>query len=42
MKRYAVFGYEQYYPSGGWNDLVGRYDTVEEAREGKVDAEAKA
>lgn len=32
MKRYAVFTYSQYYPGGGWSDLHGLFDTVEEAR----------
>lgn len=31
MKRYAVFGFEGYYPSGGWNDFLESFDTVEEA-----------
>jgi hypothetical protein len=32
MKRYAVFAYSDYYPSGGWGDLFGRYETLEEAK----------
>ena len=24
--RYAVFAFDGYYPSGGWDDLYGRYD----------------
>jgi len=31
MKRYLLFAYESYYPSGGKNDEVGSYDTLEEA-----------
>jgi hypothetical protein len=31
-KRYIVFQYEDYYPSGGWGDLQGSFDTLEEAR----------
>ena len=31
MKRYWVFRYEHYYPSGGMNDFVGSFDTFEEA-----------
>ena len=31
MKRYLLFMYYDYYPSGGWNDFAGDYDTVEEA-----------
>ena len=25
MKRYLVFGGETYYPSGGWQDLIGSF-----------------
>lgn len=32
LKRYLVFEFEQYYPAGGWNDFVGSFDTLEEAR----------
>ena len=44
MKRYLVFAYDQFYPSGGWNDFVGAFDTLEEAeskgRETLADNEA--
>lgn len=33
MKRYLVFGYDQYYPSGGWNDFKADFDTQEDAEE---------
>lgn len=33
MKKYMLFAGDTYYPSGGFFDLVGDYDTVEEARE---------
>lgn len=33
MKRYALFAGYNYYPSGGWDDIYGTYDTVEEAQE---------
>lgn len=33
LKRYLAFGYDTYYPGGGWSDLVGSYDTVGEAVE---------
>lgn len=36
MKRYLLFAGDNYYPSGGVNDFVMDYDTVEEA-----EAEAK-
>jgi hypothetical protein len=32
FKRYIVFAYNQYYPSGGWNDYQGSYETVDEAK----------
>lgn len=31
MKRFALFEGEDYYPSGGWGDMVGLFDTAEEA-----------
>lgn len=31
MKRYLLFMYDQYYPSGGWGDFKGSFDTLEEA-----------
>lgn len=33
MHNYLVFVYDTYYPAGGWNDLVGSYETLEEAIE---------
>ena len=32
MKRYIAFAGDIYYPSGGMDDIVGFFDTVEEAR----------
>ena len=32
MKRFLVFAFDQYYPTGGWDDLVDSCHTVEEAR----------
>ncbi len=29
MKRYWLFGYDQYYPCGGMNDFRGDYDDLE-------------
>ena len=29
-KRFLVFAGENYYPLGGWKDLVGSFDTLEE------------
>ena len=31
MKRWALFGWDTYYPSGGVNDLIGVFATREEA-----------
>lgn len=31
LHRYILFAGHRYYPSGGGNDEVGRYDTLEEA-----------
>ena len=31
MKRYMLFAYAGYYPSGGWNDFRGSFDSVDEA-----------
>jgi len=31
MKRYALFAGDYYYPSGGWNDFRGSFETVEAA-----------
>jgi hypothetical protein len=33
MKRFAVFIFPEYYPSGGWDDLYGIYDDLHEAME---------
>jgi hypothetical protein len=31
MKRYLLFSGDFYYTSGGWNDFVDSFDSVEEA-----------
>lgn len=31
LKRYIGFGFESYYPGGGWNDFIGSFDSIEEA-----------
>lgn len=33
MKRYLLFRFDRFYPTGGWNDFSAAYDTIEEARE---------
>lgn len=30
MNRYLLFGYENYYPSGGMEDMIVQFNTVEE------------
>ena len=31
MKRYLVFSGDNYYPSGGWNDFIRAFETLEDA-----------
>ncbi|MEQ6355193.1 hypothetical protein ABNX05_11240 [Lysinibacillus sp. M3] len=31
MKKYMLFGFDHYYPRGGMNDLIGTFDSKEEA-----------
>jgi hypothetical protein len=33
MKRYLLFAYDIYYPSGGQDDVIGDYDSLDEAKE---------
>lgn len=30
---FAAFAYTSFYPRGGWHDLLGVYDTLDEAME---------
>ena len=32
MKRFLLFGFDAYYPTGGMNDFVGDFDLKEDAR----------
>jgi hypothetical protein len=32
MKKYIIFGYDDYYPSGGLNDILKSVDSIEEAK----------
>jgi len=32
MKRYLLFGGDNYYPSGGWYDFIDSFDTAAEAQ----------
>lgn len=34
MKRFLLFKGDFYYPLGGWHDLAGSFDSVEEAIKG--------
>lgn len=29
-KRFLLFGFDGYYPSGGFNDLIDSYDTIDQ------------
>lgn len=31
-KRFLVFGFDSYYPGGGQSDVVGTFDSLDEAR----------
>jgi len=33
LKRYLLFAFDNYYPSGGWSDFRGDFETLEEALE---------
>lgn len=33
MKRYMLFGFDHYYPRGGMNDLIGTFESNEEAND---------
>jgi hypothetical protein len=35
MKRFLVFAYDAYYPSGGWSDFQSAHDTLDEAKAAK-------
>lgn len=32
MKKYVCFAYDNYYPSGGTNDLIGSFESLEATR----------
>ena len=32
MKQYLVFAGSDYYPSGGWKDFKGSFDSIDEAK----------
>lgn len=31
LKRYLVFAFDDYYPTGGWNDFIESFDTLDYA-----------
>lgn len=33
MNRFLLFTGDTYYPSGGWRDLAGQFDSIESAEE---------
>lgn len=36
MKRYLVFAGDKWYPSGGWDDFKGDFNTIEEGKESLI------
>jgi len=45
MKRFLIFAFAYYYPSGGWGDFYGDTETLEEAKlavDGMTDASGGA
>ena len=38
MKRYLLFYFDMYYPSGGANDFHGDFDTVDDAKNAAMTA----
>lgn len=41
MKRYAAFAYPNFYPSGGFEDFIESFDTLDEAKAAVVAHHAK-
>lgn len=37
MKKYLLFGFDEFYPSGGLNDLICMFDSVPEAIDGYLE-----
>jgi hypothetical protein len=33
MKRFLLFAGSNYYPSGGWDDMAGQFDSITEAQD---------
>ena len=36
MKRYFLFAGDVYYPSGGWKDFKGAFDTIKDASDAAI------
>ena len=36
LKRFLLFGGCVYYPSGGWDDFIGDFNTLKEAKSFKI------
>ena len=32
MPKFLVFAFDLYYPAGGWDDLVGAFDSLDDAK----------
>jgi len=32
QNKYVLFGWSSYYPNGGWDDMIGVYDSIDEAK----------
>lgn len=41
MKRFITFMYDDYYPGGGWSDMLESFDYFDEARASMTKHEAK-
>ena len=41
MKRYLVFAGFNYYPSGGWDDFVDAFSTLEEAQASAISCQSR-
>lgn len=39
MKKYLLFGYNDYYPSGGMGDYLGDFNSLEDIEEYKIKQE---
>lgn len=42
MNRFLLFSFENYYPSGGWEDFAGDYATLDEAKDARFVSRGKS